>query len=88
MESTIGGEVVVTWRSQASFDDHDDDAYSTTVLSCRRRWNLKFKPKIDGHDDYSTAILSCRQRWKHPLKPKIDGYKIPIKRKFWSIQMV
>ena len=28
------------------FDDHD--AYSTAILSCRDRWNLKFKPKIDG----------------------------------------
>ena len=27
------------------FDDH---AYSTAILSCKNRWNLKFKPKIDG----------------------------------------
>jgi hypothetical protein len=29
------------------FDDHD--AYSTAILSCRDRWNYKFKPKIDGY---------------------------------------
>ena len=28
------------------FDDDDD--YSIDILSCRRRWNNKFKPKIDG----------------------------------------
>ena len=26
----------------------DDHAYSTAILSCRNRWNNKFKPKIDG----------------------------------------
>ena len=26
----------------------DDDVYSTAILSCRKRWNQKFKPKKDG----------------------------------------
>ena len=29
------------------FDD-DDDAYSNAFPSCRKRWNHKFKPKING----------------------------------------
>ena len=28
--------------------DDDHNAYSTAILSCRNRWNQKFKPKIDG----------------------------------------
>ena len=26
----------------------DDDAYSTAILSCRKRWSYYLKPKIDG----------------------------------------
>ncbi len=48
MESTIRGEVLFIWRSQASFFFDDDDAYSIAIFSCRNRWRLKFKPKIDG----------------------------------------
>ena len=44
MESTIRGEVVVIWRSQASFDS----MIMMLLISCRNRWNLKFKPKKDG----------------------------------------
>ena len=30
------------------FDNH---AYSTAILSCRNRWNQKFKPKKDGSSE-------------------------------------
>ncbi len=52
MESTIEGEVLVTWRSQASFDLMMMMMMMMLTrllyLSCVDRWNLKFKPKIDG----------------------------------------
>ena len=48
MESTIEGEVLVTWRSQASFDLMMMMLTRLLYLSCVDRWNLKFKPKIDG----------------------------------------
>ena len=55
MESTIEGEVLVIWRSQASFDLMMMMMMMMMMmltrllyLSCVDRWNLKFKPKIDG----------------------------------------
>ena len=33
----------------SSFLGFDDDhAYSTAILSCRNRWNFKFKPEKNG----------------------------------------
>ena len=32
----------------SSFLLFDDHANSTAILSCRNRWDYKFKPKIDG----------------------------------------
>ena len=31
------------------FDDHD--TYSTAILSCKNRWNYKFKPEKDGYSE-------------------------------------
>ena len=31
------------------FDDHD--TYSTAILSCRSRWNFKFKPKKNAYSE-------------------------------------